>query len=119
MARCWTRPARPWRPAGPWCSTRAFPSAPRSADAAEALAREAGVEFEGLWLEAAPDVLRARVAARTGDASDADVAVLERQLGYDVGEVRWRTEERRTLSASRGDGLCGRQTRGRIGLCAG
>ncbi|OYX04352.1 MAG: gluconate kinase [Caulobacter vibrioides] len=62
---------------------------PEERDAAEALAREAGVAFEGLWLEAAPDVLRARVAARTGDASDADVAVLERQLAYDVGEVRW------------------------------
>lgn len=56
---------------------------------AESLAREAGVDFQGLWLEAAPDVLRARVAARTGDASDADVAVLERQLAFDIGEVGW------------------------------
>lgn len=59
-------------------------------DQAEALAREAGAAFEGIWLDAAPDVLRARLAARTGDASDADVAVLERQLAYDLGEIGWR-----------------------------
>jgi aminoglycoside phosphotransferase family enzyme/predicted kinase len=62
---------------------------PQERAQAEGLAREAGVDFEGIWLEAAPEVLRARVAARTGDASDADVAVLERQLAFDVGEVGW------------------------------
>jgi aminoglycoside phosphotransferase family enzyme/predicted kinase len=41
-------------------------------DAAEA----AGVAFLGLWLWAPLEVLEARVAARTGDASDATVAVL-------------------------------------------
>lgn len=34
----------------------------------------------GYWLDAPADVLRARVSARTGDASDADLAVLEGQL---------------------------------------
>jgi predicted kinase len=34
----------------------------------------------GVWLDAPDGVLRARVAARRGDASDADLAVLERQL---------------------------------------
>ena len=43
----------------------------------------------GVWLEAAPDVLRGRVASRTGDASDADVAVLEAQLDRDAGEIGW------------------------------
>ncbi|WP_430430159.1 AAA family ATPase [Oceanicaulis sp.] len=41
-------------------------------------------DFDGavktLWLEAPMDVLRARVAARRGDASDAGVDVLEKQL---------------------------------------
>jgi predicted kinase len=46
----------------------------------EALAAEAGVTFAGVWLQSDPDLLRARVAARTGDASDADLAVLEAQL---------------------------------------
>lgn len=55
-----------------------------------AIAREAGVRFDGLWLEATPDILRARVAGRRGDVSDADVAVLERQLGYETGAIGWR-----------------------------
>ena len=46
----------------------------------EALARDAGVQFEGVWLQSDPAVLRGRVAARTGDASDATLAVLEDQL---------------------------------------
>lgn len=48
--------------------------------AAEACAAEAGVPFDGLWLEADAATLEARVAAREGDASDADVAVLRGQL---------------------------------------
>ncbi|MBC7160078.1 MAG: AAA family ATPase, partial [Porphyrobacter sp.] len=56
-------------------------------EAVAAMAREAGVGFTGLWLEAAPDLLRERVAARRDDASDADLAVLERQLGYDLGDL--------------------------------
>ncbi len=44
---------------------------------AEALAQSVDVAFQGVWLEAPPEVLRARVAARVNDASDADVAVLE------------------------------------------
>ncbi len=48
--------------------------------AIEAIATRADVPFRGLWLEAAPLAMRARVAARRGDASDATVAVVERQL---------------------------------------
>ena len=59
-------------------------------DEVAAIALAAGVRFDGLWLEAPADVLRARVAGRTGDVSDADVAVLERQLGYDIGAMGWR-----------------------------
>ncbi|PWE18133.1 hypothetical protein DDZ18_00515 [Marinicauda salina] len=62
---------------------------PDERDAAAALAREHGVGFDGLWLEASPDTLVARVGARSGDASDADAAVVRRQLGYDVGAVDW------------------------------
>ena len=58
--------------------------------AIEEVARKAGAPFAGLWLEAPPEVLRARVTARTGDASDADARVLEKQLGYDLGDIRWR-----------------------------
>ena len=58
-------------------------------EAIEAAARAEGVPFNGLWLEAPAEVLRPRLAQRTGDASDADIAVLERQFTYDLGAIRW------------------------------
>ena len=54
-------------------------------DAFHQLARRVGAPFTILDCRADPDVLRARVASRSrrgDDASEADVAVLERQLGY-------------------------------------
>lgn len=56
----------------------------------EAAARDAGVPFLGVWLTAPPEVLAARIAARRGDASDADAAVLARALTLDVGRIDWR-----------------------------
>jgi len=64
---------------------------------AQALAVSAGVAFQGVWLEAPPEILRARVAARVNDASDADVAVLETQLSRDTGPIDWRRVD--TVSA--------------------
>lgn len=58
--------------------------------ALEAVARAAGVGFDGLWLEASPVILEARVATRGVDASDATVEVLHRQLGYGLGNIAWR-----------------------------
>jgi aminoglycoside phosphotransferase family enzyme/predicted kinase len=54
------------------------------------LARRQGAQFTGIWLAASPDRLRARIAARRRDASDATAEVLERQLGYDLGKMDWR-----------------------------
>lgn len=62
---------------------------PAERDAITEVATRAGVPFTGLWLEAPPEVLEARIAARSGDASDATVAVLRRQLGYDLGRIDW------------------------------
>ncbi|RAI59275.1 bifunctional aminoglycoside phosphotransferase/ATP-binding protein [Roseicella frigidaeris] len=45
--------------------------------------------FAGLWLEAPLPVLRARIESRRGDASDADVAVLEAAAARGVGTLRW------------------------------
>ena len=54
------------------------------------LAISIGVPFTGLWLEAPPAVLRERVTQRHGDASDADAAVVNRQLEYSLGDLsRW------------------------------
>ena len=59
---------------------------------AEALAAACGVPFHGAWLEAPLAALEARVAARTGDASDATVEVLRDQVrrhgDQDVGWTR-------------------------------
>lgn len=52
-------------------------------------ARECGVSFTGLWLRAADDVLRARVARRSNDISDATVSVLETQLRRELGDIDW------------------------------
>src|SRR5262249_34132292 len=58
--------------------------------AAENIGASLDAPFHGLWLEAHPDQLRARVAARSGDASDADIRVLEEQLERDAGPIAWR-----------------------------
>lgn len=60
--------------------------------AAADLARACDVPFDGVWLEVAPATLRGRVTARRGDASDANLAVLEGQLARGAGEIGWRRE---------------------------
>ncbi len=55
----------------------------------EALARQAGVVFHGVWLDADPAVLAARIDGRQGDASDATTATLRMQLDLDVGRMDW------------------------------
>jgi aminoglycoside phosphotransferase family enzyme/cytidylate kinase len=62
---------------------------PKERAAVEALALELGIQFEGLWLEAPSETMMQRVGARRGDASDADCAVVARQLGYDTGQIHW------------------------------
>jgi len=73
--------------------------------AIENVARAAGVRFLGLWLEAPTEALRARVAARRGDPSDAGVEVVAAQTARGAGEVGWRRidalDQAAALSASR------------------
>ena len=63
---------------------------PAERAAVASLAAELGVPFAGLWLEAPPSLLEARVDARRGDASDATAEIVRRQHGYDVGPMSWR-----------------------------
>jgi uncharacterized protein len=56
---------------------------------AEAVASGTGASFLGLWLDAAPAILKSRVATRKDDASDATAAVIDKQLGYNLGNLRW------------------------------
>lgn len=59
-------------------------------DRAGEVAAEAGVPFAGFWLEVPIDRLKARLDARGTDASDATAAVVEKQVGYELGTIRWR-----------------------------
>jgi uncharacterized protein len=54
-----------------------------------AVAEAAGVPFTGLWLDAPPDRMRARIGARRADASDASVDVLDQQLLAHPGALNW------------------------------
>jgi aminoglycoside phosphotransferase family enzyme/predicted kinase len=57
---------------------------------AEALAARCGAPFAGAWLEVPVRVMEARVAARTGDASDANLEVLHAQIAaLDRAAVTW------------------------------
>jgi hypothetical protein len=52
-------------------------------------ARKSGVPFTGIWLKAAPAILEHRVAARRGDASDATIEILRRQLTHITSPDDW------------------------------
>ncbi len=54
-----------------------------------ALAQSLAVRWVGVWLYAPEPALLARVTARTGDASDADAAVVQRQLDQPLGRMEW------------------------------
>ena len=53
------------------------------------MAAAAGVPFVGIWLDAPHGVLVERAARRQGDASDADAAVIQRQMEADTGRILW------------------------------
>ncbi len=64
-------------------------------------AKRAGVVWHGFWLDAPLSVLEQRVAARRGDASDADIAVLRAAAGNDPGAGDWtRVDATDTVSAA-------------------
>jgi hypothetical protein len=57
--------------------------------AVEAAAHAAGVPFVGFWLEAPLDELERRIIARSGDASDATIAVLHAVARNSPGAAGW------------------------------
>jgi aminoglycoside phosphotransferase family enzyme/predicted kinase len=66
---------------------------PDEREAIEAVAREAGVAFAGVWLEAPLAARIARVGGRMADASDADAAVARMQESYETGPIAWKKVE--------------------------
>jgi len=55
----------------------------------EEIAFNAGAGFVGFWLDAPPTIMKQRVDLRTDDASDADSAIIDLQLGFDLGQIGW------------------------------
>ena len=64
----------------------------RAADRAaiERAASGAGLPFTGIWLDAPAAVMADRLGRRHADASEADAAVLRRQIGAGTGSIEWR-----------------------------
>jgi aminoglycoside phosphotransferase family enzyme/predicted kinase len=62
---------------------------PRHRNAAERVAIACAAPFLGIWLDVPYRVAAGRLHARPPDASDADVAVLQKQTRMDPGPVRW------------------------------
>lgn len=58
--------------------------------AIERVAERHQVRFIGLWLSASGSIMKARVADRTGDASDATPEIVDQQLTYSTGPIGWR-----------------------------
>ncbi|MBW8881073.1 MAG: AAA family ATPase [Asticcacaulis sp.] len=69
--------------------------------AAEAVATQAGVAFDGLWLDVPAEERARRVGARAGDVSDATVSVAIAQASIDPEAISWQID--RDASAG-GDG---------------
>jgi aminoglycoside phosphotransferase family enzyme/predicted kinase len=57
--------------------------------AVAAAAAGGGAPFLGIWLQAPLPELEARIMARRGDASDADIAVLRRAARANPGQIDW------------------------------
>ncbi|MCR9129599.1 MAG: AAA family ATPase [Alphaproteobacteria bacterium] len=64
-------------------------SRPEERAALEQVSADADASFLGLWLDAGAQVIRARVASRRNDPSDADLEVVDKQADYDAGEIGW------------------------------
>lgn len=58
-------------------------------DKCTALAKEFGLPFHGIWLEAGLPDRQARIGVRTEDASDADAEVARRQIDHVTGAMHW------------------------------
>lgn len=65
-----------------------YGTADERAEIADVAAR-AGVPFDGLWLTADAEILARRIAGREGDASDATIAVLKKQLAAIAAPDDW------------------------------
>jgi aminoglycoside phosphotransferase family enzyme/predicted kinase len=63
---------------------------PQDRERIQRCAADAGVPFEGIWLEAPTDTLLTRVGGRHGDASDASTEVVRAQAARQLAPVMWK-----------------------------
>lgn len=56
---------------------------------AEQVAKELGVEFLGLWVDAPEDIRLSRVGQRQNNVSDITPEIARQQSGYDLGNLSW------------------------------
>ena len=75
---------------------------PEERTAIQEVALRRDARFDGIWLNASPDMLTARVSSRTHDASDANAAVVAMQTRYDLGHINWHrvnaADDRKTVA---------------------
>ena len=83
----------------------------RERRAAEEAARAAGADFRGIWLEAAPEILKKRVSTRFHDASDATPQVVDMQLAQRPKDSGWKR-----VSAEGGPGTVLQRTLDALGI---
>jgi predicted kinase len=62
---------------------------PQQREAIEAVAAKAGIRFDGLWLEAPPELAATRILERKANVSDATPQILEWQRSWDMGTITW------------------------------
>jgi aminoglycoside phosphotransferase family enzyme/predicted kinase len=89
VAAAMTRQAGAALAAGHSVLLDAVHGSPASQQAVEAIAAAAGVPFQGFWLSAPLPVLEERIRARQGDASDATVEVVRRQVANGEAASAW------------------------------
>jgi hypothetical protein len=72
------------------------------------LAKKHGVRFTGLWLDADFETMNTRILGRSGDASDATIAILKKQVLDPPRDIEW---DRLDVSGTAADvaRLCRRQ----------
>lgn len=87
--RTLTKKARAALRAGHSVVLDAVHAQPFEREETRATAEQTGAEFVGIWLAAAEETLVERVESREADASDADAAVVRKQLGFDPGDIAW------------------------------
>lgn len=62
---------------------------PEERQAIAHIAADAGVQFDGIWLRAAPHLLEQRVSGRRNNVSDATPEVVRLQLAFELGHIDW------------------------------